>query len=74
MISKIAIIPVILIGGIAAFVFDLDGLVVSLVSLAIGIACVAADSILERRMHEGDPRPHHGSRMGKSRFGSGREL
>lgn len=49
MISRIAIIPVILFVGISAMIFHLDGWVAGLIGLVLGVVCVALDGVLARR-------------------------
>lgn len=48
MISRMAIVPVVLFVGVAGFALDWNGWVVGTIGLFFGVAAVAGDSLVER--------------------------
>ena len=66
MISRTAIVPVVLFVGIAGFALDWNGWVVGALGLLFGVAAVTGDSLVERsrrrRVDEASDAPRVGAR------------
>jgi hypothetical protein len=64
MISRVAIVPVVLFVGVAGFAFDWNGWAVGTIGLFFGVAAVAGDSLVERSRRRRVGKTSDASRLG----------